>query len=124
MTLLIFLTSIILWVIFSRQRRRLEFELGVECRLKNIDAPTMTSRLPLLEGLLTALMGAHLFGIGLAYAIDTAVWTELAGGNDFLMADVMAATLAGGATMVYLGGKAVVERWRARGGDKQLRIEN
>ena len=124
MTLLIFLTSIILWVIFSRQRRWHVFELGVECRLNNIDAPTITSRLPLLEGLLTTLMGAYLFGIGFSSAIDIAMWTtELTGGIDFVTADVMAATLAGGATMVYVGAKALIERWKERRGEEET-MEN
>ena len=119
MTLLIYLTSIILWVIFSRQRRRHVFELGVECRLNNIDAPTITSRLPLLEGLLTTLLGVYLFGIGFSSAIDIAVW----GGMDFAAVDVMAATLAGGATMVYVGARALMERWKEREGEKET-MEN
>ena len=124
MTLLIYLTSIILWVIFSRQLRRHVFELGVECRLKNVDAPTITSRLPLLEELLTTLMGAYLFGIGFSSAIDIAMWTtDLTGGKDWLMADVMAATLAGGATMVYVGAKALIERWKERRGEEET-MEN
>jgi hypothetical protein len=117
MTLLIYLISIILWVIFSRQRRRHVFELGVECRLKNIEAPQITSRLPLLEGLLTTLLGVYLFGIGFSSAIDIAAWTDLTGGIDFVTADVMAATLAGGATMVYVGARELMERWKARGGE-------
>ena len=112
MTLLIYLTSIILWVIFSRQRRRHVFESGVECRINNIETPTITSRLPLLEGLLTTLLGAYLFGIGFSSAIDIAVWTDLTGGIDFVTADVMAATLAGGATMMYVGAIGLAERWR------------
>jgi hypothetical protein len=119
MTLLIYLISIILWVIFSRQRRRHVFELGVECRLKNIEAPKITSRLPLLEGLLTTLLGVYLFGIGFSSAIDIAVW----GGMDFAAVDVMAATLAGGATMVYVGARALMERWKEREGEKET-MEN
>jgi hypothetical protein len=119
MTLLIYLISIILWVIFSRQRRRHVFEFGVECRLKNIETPTITSRLPLLEGLLTTLLGVYLFGIGFSSAIDIAVW----GGMDFAMVDVMAATLAGGATMAYVGARALMERWKAPEEEKKT-MEN
>jgi hypothetical protein len=53
------------------------------------------------------------------------MWTDLTGGKDFLTADVMAATLAGGATMVYVGARALIERQEERGvGRRQWRMEN
>ena len=39
------------------------------------------------------------------------------------MVDVMAATLAGGATMVYVGARALMERWKEREGEKET-MEN
>lgn len=106
MTLVIFLAAIIVSFLLRHQQRRHALELASVCDRQGISVPNLSPTIPVLESVLTVLVGLALIlpaGVALVGAFSEGNPSDWAS-----VWEVSAAGLAAGLALVALGGRALM----------------